>query len=56
MKNDRCSKTFLDVESLDVSASFNIDWETGQFIFYTYKSEDENRAFMELPKEIDRTS
>ncbi len=44
---------YLDVDSLSVSNSFDIDWENGQFIFCAHKSEDENGEFIELPKEID---
>ena len=44
---------FLDIDPLSVSNSFDIDWENGQFIFCAHKSEDENGAFIELPKEID---
>ena len=44
---------FLDVDPLSVSNTFDIDWENGQFIFCAHKSEDENGAFIELPKEID---
>lgn len=44
---------FLDVDSLSVSSSFDIDWENGQFIFCAHKSEDENGAFIEFPKGID---
>ncbi len=44
---------FLDVNPLSVSNAFDIDWESGQFIFCAYKSEDENGAFTELPKGID---
>ena len=44
---------FLDIDPLSVSNSFDIDWENGQFIFCAHKFEDENGAFVELPKEID---
>ena len=38
---------------LRLSHSFDIDWESGQFIFCAHKSEDENGEFIELPQEID---
>ena len=43
----------LDVDPLSVSDAFDIDWESGQFIFCAHKSEDENGEFIELPQEID---
>ena len=44
---------FFDVDPLSVSDSFDIDWESGQFIFCVHKFENENGEFIELPKEID---
>ena len=37
---------------LRLSHSFDIDWESGQFIFCAHKSEDENGEFIELPEGI----
>jgi hypothetical protein len=44
---------FLDVSPLDVSNSFEMDWENGQFIFCAHKSEDLNGNYISFPKEID---
>ena len=33
--------------------TFTIDWETGEFIFCAYKSEDKDGNLLELPEEID---
>ncbi len=43
---------FLDVDSLDVSDTFYMDWENGQFIFCAHKSEDANGNFIRFPEEI----
>lgn len=44
---------FLDVDAVDVGNSFAIDWERGEFIFCSYKSEDTEGNFISLPEEID---
>ena len=46
-------KILLDVDPLSVSNSFDIDWETGQFIFCAYVSEDEHGNFLTLPEAVD---
>ena len=46
-------ETFLDVDPLFVSNSFDIDWENGQFIFCAHKFENKNGNFIEFPEEID---
>ena len=43
---------FLEVNSMDVTNYFDIDWEKGEFIFCAYKSEDEKGNLIVLPKEI----
>lgn len=44
---------FFQVDALDVTDSFDIDWEQGQFIFCVHKSNDANGNMISLPKEID---
>lgn len=44
---------FLDVDPLDVTNAFDINWERGEFIFCACKSEDAEGNIMEFPKEID---
>ena len=44
---------FLDVDPLDVTNAFDINWERGEFIFCAYKSEDANGNIIEFSKEID---
>ena len=44
---------YLDVNSVDVTTSFDINWEKGEFIFCAYKSEDEDGNFLSLPENID---
>lgn len=44
---------YLDVNSLEVSNVFDIDFENGQFIFCAYKSEDSNGNFIRLSENID---
>ncbi|MGM9536405.1 MAG: hypothetical protein ACI3VR_14165 [Intestinibacter sp.] len=43
---------FLEVDSLDVIDSFDVDWENGQFIFCAHKSEDSKGNIITLPQEI----
>ena len=44
---------FLNVNCLDVSTAFDMDFENNKFIFCAYKSEDENEQILVLPEEID---
>ena len=44
---------FLDVDPLEVSNSFDIHFERGEFIFCAYKSENEKGEFLTLPAGID---
>jgi len=44
---------FLDVDPLEVSNSFDIHFELGEFIFCAYKSENEKGEFLKLPAGID---
>ena len=44
---------FLDVDPLEVSNSFDIHFERGEFIFCAYKCENEKGEFLELPAGID---
>ena len=44
---------FLEVDCLSVANTFDIDWESGAFIFCAYKSEDEKGNFVRFPEEID---
>ncbi|MBR2965365.1 MAG: hypothetical protein IKC34_02310 [Clostridia bacterium] len=46
-------KLFFDVDPLDVVDYFDINLESGEFIFCVSKSEDSNGKFLRLPKEID---
>ena len=41
------------MDSLDVTDTFDIDFENGDFIFCVHKDEDENGNYIEFPKEID---
>lgn len=43
----------LDTPVVSATDSFTMDWETGEFIFCAYKSEDKDGNLLELPKEID---
>ena len=45
-------KTFFDVDALDVTDYFDINFERGEFIFCVAKGEDANGEFLRLPKEI----
>jgi hypothetical protein len=44
---------YLNVDSIEVIDSFDIDFANGNFIFMVHKSEDENENVIPLPKEID---
>ena len=44
---------FLDVDPLEVTNSFDINFDRGEFIFCTYKSENKEGKSLELPGEID---
>lgn len=43
---------FLDINSLEVTNVFDINYERGEFIFCAYRSEDTNGKILEFPKEI----
>ena len=45
-------ESLFDVDSLDVTDYFDIDFERGEFVFCVAKSEDSNGDFLRLPKEI----
>lgn len=44
---------YLDVNSLEVITTFDMDWENGQFIFCAYKAEDKKGNVIHLPEEVD---
>lgn len=44
---------YFDVDPLDVTNTFYMDWDQGQFIFCVYKTEDNEENINKLPKEID---
>lgn len=44
---------FLDVDPLDVTNAFDINFEHGEFIFCAYKSENTEGKILEIPSEID---
>lgn len=44
---------FLDVDPLDVTNTFDINFKRGEFIFCAYKSEDAKGKIAEFPHEID---
>ena len=46
-------ESIFDVDALDVTDYFDIDFERGEFVFCVAKSEDSNGEFLRLPKEID---
>ncbi len=46
-------ESLFDVDALDVTDCFDIDFERGEFIFCVSKSEDSSGAFLQLPEEID---
>ena len=43
----------LDAPAVGSHNTFSMDWETGEFIFCAYKSEDKYGNLLELPEEID---
>jgi hypothetical protein len=43
----------LGTPAVSAQDTFTVDWETGEFIFCAYKSEDKDGNLLELPKEID---
>lgn len=54
MKNSMNVKSdILDVDSLEVSNWFDIDFENGQFIYCAIRSEDESGNFLTMPKGVD---
>ena len=44
---------YFDVDSLDVTDYFDINFERGEFIFCVSKSEDDEGNLLRLPEEID---
>ena len=46
-------ESLFDVDALDVTDYFDIDFERGEFVFCVAKREDSNGDFLRLPKEID---
>ena len=44
---------YLDVKATDVSDFFEIDFESGDFLFCAINSEDEKGNFKTLPEEVD---
>lgn len=46
-------KEYFNVESINVSNAFEIDFNKGNFIFLTYNFKDEKGNLIELPAEID---
>lgn len=44
---------FLDVDPMDVTNVFDINFARGEFICCTYKSENEKGEFLSFPEEID---
>ncbi len=46
-------EAFLDVDPLEVTNAFDIDFERGEFIFSAYKSENNKGEFIVFPENID---
>ena len=46
-------ETFFDIDGLEVTDTFDINFERGEFIFCVHKSEDENGNILALPDKID---
>ena len=46
-------EAYLDVDALNVTNSFDINFETGEFIFCVHKTEDKKGKIIKLPEEID---
>ena len=44
---------YLDVNSLEVTTTFDMDWDNGQFIFCAYKAEDKKGNIIHLPQKVD---
>ena len=44
---------YLDVDMLSVTNAFDLDWESGEFVFCAYNSEDADGNRSEFCKEID---
>lgn len=44
---------FFDVDLLDVTSTFDINFERGEFIGYVSKAEDAEGKILKLPEEID---
>lgn len=45
--------TFFDVDPLEVTDTFDVNFERGEFIFCVHKAEDEKGNFIQFPEEID---
>ena len=39
--------------SVGISNNFDINWETGEFIFMAHKGEDADENIISLPKDVD---
>ncbi len=46
-------ESFLDVDCLEVTNTFDINFEQGDFIMCAYKSENSKGEFLKLPESID---
>lgn len=46
-------EAYFDVDATEVMDTFDIDWETGEFIFCVHQCKDENGDIVPFPKEID---
>lgn len=44
---------YLNVNSTEVTNTFDVDWENGQFIFCAYNSEDSQGNIVKMPENID---
>lgn len=44
---------YFDVDGLDVTSTFDVNFERGEFMFCVYQSEDKNGNLIKLPEEID---
>lgn len=44
---------YFDVDGLEVTSTFDVNFERGEFMFCVYQSEDKNGNLIKLPEEID---
>lgn len=51
-KFNECQADFLEVDPIEVSNHFDINFEDGKFIYCAIKSEDKSGNFLTMPKEI----